>query len=206
MPRFINIFAVAVFSTFLFTASAEAAPSIGAPAPDFTAIDSLSGKQVALHDLKGKLVVLEWNNFECPFIKKFYSVGAMQALQKNTREGGVIWISINSSGVGKEGYIPTVAEAKTAIGAHHANPSYFLLDHDGKLGHLYDAKATPTMFVIDKEGVLAYGGAIDNKPSADPSDIAGAHNYVSAALAALEDGKPVKVTSTKAYGCFVHYE
>ena len=202
MRRFLS----SVLATFFIATAAVAAPVIGEPAPEFTATDVITGKAVHLSDLKGKTVVLEWNNFKCPFVRKFYTVGAMQKLQANAIKDGVTWVTINSSAEGKEGHIATAKEAKGLLAEHHAAPSYYLLDADGKIGHTYEAKTTPHMFVIDKEGTLVYMGAIDNKPSADSADIASATNYVSEALTALKKGKPVKTPTTQSYGCFVKYK
>lgn len=196
--------ALALLMTAFLATTAAAEPVIGKPAPDFKAVDVLSGKPVALADLKGKTVVLEWNNFKCPFVRKFYSVGAMQKLQANTVKDGVVWVSINSSAKGKEGYLDS-AHAKEVVAENKSAASYYLLDADGKIGHAYEAKTTPHMFVIDTTGTLVYMGAIDNKPSADSADIASATNYVAEALTALRKGKEVKTTSTQSYGCFVKY-
>lgn len=195
----------ALLMTAFLATTAVAEPVIGKPAPEFKAMDVLSGKPVALADLKGKTVVLEWNNFKCPFVRKFYSVGAMQKLQANTVKSDVVWVSINSSAKGKEGYLGSTAHAKEVIAENKSAASYYLLDADGTIGHAYEAKTTPHMFVIDKAGTLVYMGAIDSKPSADSADIASATNYVSEALTALRKGKEVKTTSTQSYGCFVKY-
>ena len=187
----------------LTPAVAQAAPEIGKPAPDFAATD-IEGKPVKLSDLKGKTVVLEWTNHECPYVVKHYGAGNMQATQKQALANNTVWISILSSAKGKEGYMSNeeiVAEMKKQGGT----PSYIITDPDGTLGKLYEAKTTPHMFVIDKQGVLAYMGAIDDKPTADPKDIEGARNYVSAALASLRAGAPVSPSSTKPYGCGVKY-
>jgi len=190
--------------SLLFAAtSAHAAVEIGKPAPDFTA-QSASGKTVKLSDYKGKLVVLEWTNPGCPFVKKFYGAGKMQELQASATKKGIVWLSINSSAEGHEGYV--VAEsANTFIAEKKAKASEYLLDSAGTIGHLYGAKATPHMFVIDKTGTLAYAGAIDDKPTPHSQDIAGAHNYVTAALSALQAGKTIEMPTTQAYGCPVKY-
>lgn len=184
---------------------AFADPEIAKPAPSFTVTDAISGQKISLSQFKGHPVVLEWNNFECPFVKKFYSVGAMQKLQEQAAADGVIWISVNSSAPGKEGYLADAAALKPHLAEQKSHAAYYVLDHDGALGHLYGAKTTPHLFVIDKNGVLAYAGAIDDKQSADSADIATAHNYVSAALASLAAGEPIKVSSTRSYGCSVKY-
>ena len=191
--------------TSFFASAALAAVSVGATAPAFTAIDAVTGKTFSSESLKGKTVVIEWNNFECPFIKKFYSVGTMQALQANAIKDGVVWVSVNSSAEGKEGYLKDAKEAKTALTERKSNASHYLLDHDGKIGHAFGAKTTPHMFVIDKEGKLVYQGAIDNKPTADTADIAMATNYVTLALKSVSAGKPIETNTTRPYGCFVKY-
>lgn len=192
-------------ATCLVATASLAAATVGETAPAFNAVDAVTGKTFSSESLKGKTVVIEWNNFECPFIKKFYSVGSMQALQANAIKDGVVWVSINSSAEGKEGYLKDAKEAKTALTERKSNASHYLLDHDGKIGHAYGAKTTPHMFVIDKEGKLVYQGAIDNKPTADTADIAMATNYVTLALKSLSAGKPVETHTTRPYGCFVKY-
>ena len=189
----------------LFTTATLAAVPSGSPAPAFSGTDALSGKPVSLAALKGKTVVLEWNNFECPFVHKFYDSGTMQKLQKDAEKEGVIWVTINSSAEGKEGFLKDDATAKAEIAEHKGNETYFLRDADGTIGHLYGAKSTPTMFVIDASGTLVYQGAIDSIPSPDVNDIAKATNYVTEALKSVKEGKPVKVASTQSYGCFVKY-
>jgi peroxiredoxin len=194
-----------LLSVFLFSTAALASVQIGAVAPDFTATDALSGKPVTLSKLRGKPVVLEWNNPNCPFVKKFYSVGAMQQLQENATKKGVIWISVNSSAEGKDGFLRTDKEAKEFVGNRNAHPTYYLRDPSGAIGKSYGAKTTPHMFVIDKDGNLAYMGAPDDTPTADPADIATAKNYVTRALKALTAGTTVAVTTTQPYGCFIKY-
>lgn len=192
-------------ATCLVATASLAAATVGEPAPAFSAVDAVTGKPFSSESLKGKTVVLEWNNFDCPFIKKFYSVGAMQALQANATKEGVVWVSINSSAKDKEGHLSDVKSAKSALTLNKSNASHYLLDHDGTIGRAYGAKTTPHMFVIDKEGKLVYQGAIDNKPTADTADIAMATNYVTQALKSLGAGKPVETNTTRPYGCFVKY-
>lgn len=183
--------------------AAAAAPETGKPAPNFTAADQ-NGKTVTLSGYKGKLVVLEWHNPECPFVKKHYGSGNMQKLQTYAHEKGAVWISVNSGAPGKQGAM-TPAEAKAFVGEHTLVVNHYISDPEGKIGHLYDAKTTPHMFVIDKAGNVAYMGAIDDRPSADPKDIDGANNYARAALDSLMAGTPVAVASTQSYGCSVKY-
>jgi len=182
---------------------AQAEVGVGKPAPDFTLTDA-SGKPVALSSFKGKTVVLEWTNQDCPYVRKHYGSGNMQALQKTAADQGVVWVSISSSAPGLQGYV-TAADAQRLTAERKAAPSAFLLDPDGKVGRLYDARTTPQMFVIDKDGKLAYMGAIDDKPSANVADIPGARNYVTEALTAVAAGQPVKLASTRPYGCSVKY-
>ena len=200
MFRFTSFLATALFAT----ASFAAVPS-GSPAPAFSGTDALSGKTVSTETLKGHTVVLEWNNFECPFVHKFYDSNTMQTLQKAAVEDGVIWVTINSSAEGKEGYLKDDDTAKIAVAAHKANESFFLRAPSGTIGHAYGAKSTPTMVVIDKAGTIVYQGAIDSIPSTDVNDIPNATNYVTEALKSLKAGTPVKVGTTQAYGCFVKY-
>lgn len=183
------------------TAVAHAAPQLGQPAPDFTLSDQ-SGKPVKLSDAKGKLVVLEWFNEGCPFVKKHYGSKNMQGLQKRYAQKGVIWYSIISSKEGKQGHL-TPAEATDRLKGMASKA--ILLDAKGDVGRLYSAKTTPHMFVIDKKGALIYAGAIDDTPSADPADIKGSKNFVAAALDEALAGKPVSTPSAPPYGCSVKY-
>jgi peroxiredoxin len=183
--------------------SAMAAPEIGKPAPEFMANDT-NGKHVMLSELKGKTVVLEWTNHECPFVVKHYGSGNMQALQAEATKDGVVWVSIVSSAKDKEGNV-TAEEANKIVADQKAMPTHKILDESGEIGKLYDAKTTPHMFVIDKNGVLVYQGAIDDKSGFDQEEIKTAKNYVRSALAEVKAGKPVEVSSTKPYGCGVKY-
>lgn len=180
-----------------------AAPTVGQPAPDFTATNS-NGKTVKLSDQRGSIVVLEWTNHECPFVVKHYSTGNMQALQKEATANKVVWWSVISSAPGNEGHV-SPAQANELTQSRNAAPSAVLLDEDGKIGHLYGARTTPHMYVIDPAGKLVYMGGIDDKPSTDKADVKGANNYVKAALAAVAAGKPVDPGSTRPYGCSVKY-
>lgn len=180
-----------------------APPKIGAMAPPIEAKDT-KGQAIKLSDYLGKLVVLEWTNNGCPFVQKHYGANNMQALQKKYTDQGVVWISIVSSAPGKEGHV-TPAEADKITADAGATITAKILDESGAIGHAYDAKTTPHMFVIDREGKIAYMGAIDNEPSPDPASIQGANNYVAAALDALIAGRPVETPETKPYGCGVKY-
>jgi peroxiredoxin len=179
------------------------AARVGEPAPDFTVKDS-KGRQHRLADYKGKVVVLEWHNQGCPYVKKQYDSGNMQRLQKDWTAKGVVWLTVISSAPGLQGYV-TPAEADAYVQQKNAAPSAVLLDPTGVMGRAYDAKTSPHMFVIDKEGRLAYNGAIDDKPTTDLADVPGAKNYVSEALTAVFAGQPVPTTTTKPYGCSVKY-
>jgi hypothetical protein len=186
-----------------FTLPAQAA-IVGQPAPAFSVKD-ITGNTQSPSQYKGKILVLEWNNPGCPFVKKHYGSGNMQALQQYAVGKGVVWLAINSGGPGKEGYMDADG-AKAQIAKVGGHESAYILDPEGTLGKLYGAKATPHMFVIDQNGVLAYQGAIDDKPTPDPDDIKGANNYVKAAIDALLAGKPLAISETRAYGCGVKYK
>ena len=180
------------------------AASIGEPAPTFTLTD-LAGKTHHLADFKGKTVVLEWTNPECPFVRKHYAAsGNLPAIQKAAAADGVVWLLINSSAPGTQGDIDA-ATVKAWLTQNHVAATAYLLDRDGKVGKAYGAKTTPHLFVLNAGGVLVYQGAIDNKRSADAKDIVGAENYVKSALAALKAGQPIATPSTQPYGCGVKY-
>lgn len=190
--------------TALFVACGPAfALEPGDDAPAFTLPDT-GGEQVSLADHKGKIVVLEWINYGCPFVKKHYASGNMPALQKKYADKGVVWLSINSSAEGKQGYLPGPELAKASKDQGNAAAS-ILLDTAGTVGKAYGATTTPHMFVIDADGKLAYMGAIDDKPTTQQSDIEGATNYVVDAIEALMAGEEVEVTKAKPYGCGVKY-
>jgi peroxiredoxin len=181
-----------------------AAATVGKAAPDFTLKDT-NGKSHSVSEHKGKFIVLEWVNFDCPFVKKHYGSGNMQKLQDKYTKKGVVWLSVNSSAPGRQGnYEP--AKLNELIKQQGGHASAYLIDSDGKVGHAYGATATPHMFVVDSKGNLVYAGAIDDKPSADEGDIGNAKNYVAAALDAVMAGKPVATPQTQAYGCSVKYQ
>jgi peroxiredoxin len=179
------------------------AAKIGEAAPDFTASAS-NGKSVHLSDYRGKYVVLEWHNNGCPYVGKHYRSGNMQRLQKQWTGRGVVWLTILSSAPGKQGYV-TASEENDYLTKMQAAPTAALLDPTGEIGHLYDAKTSPQMVVINPEGVLIYSGAIDDKPTTDLEDVATATNYVSLALEQAIGGKQVQTPSTRPYGCSVKY-
>ena len=176
---------------------------VGKAAPNFSLPDT-NGKTHSLADLKGKYVVLEWYQPDCPFVRKHYKSGNMQALQKEYSAKGVAWLSIDSSAPGEEGNYP--AEKLNEIAAQDGSArTALLLDPAGEVGRLYGAKTTPDMYIIDPKGILVYKGAIDNKRSTDLADVKTATNYVKGALDAVMAGKPVPTTATQPYGCSVKY-
>ncbi|MCB1651528.1 MAG: redoxin domain-containing protein [Alphaproteobacteria bacterium] len=185
------------------TAPAWAAAEVGHPAPDFEA-QTASGETFKLSDHKGEIVVLEWTNHECPFVMKHYGTGNMQKTQTAAREEGVTWVSIVSSAPGRQGNTSAEEALKIAQDAG-ADINAKILDESGEIGHLYDAKTTPHMFVIDANGMLAYAGAIDDQPSPNPKTVEGAHNYVLAAIKDLKTGRAVETPQTASYGCGVKY-
>lgn len=180
-----------------------ASPAIGQPAPDFTLPDS-NGRQVGLAEFRGRPVVLEWNNPECPFTQKHYDSGNMQRSQAAAAQDGVVWLSINSSAPGNQGHMDA-AQAREAVADSGARPSHYLLDPGGEVGRLYGARTTPHMYVVDGAGTLVYAGGIDDRPTSDPADIDGARNHVLAALAELKAGAAVTVPTSRPYGCNVKY-
>lgn len=188
---------------FGFATMAVAAPQVGQPAPGFTLKDT-SGKEHSLSDFKGKTVVLEWINYGCPFVKKHYESKNMQTLQKEAAAKGVVWLAICSSAPGKQGN-ETPETGRTKTEGYESAAAAYLVDEDGKVGKLYNAKTTPEMFVINPEGVLVYAGAIDDNKSPDPAVIPDSKNYVKAALEEVLAGKPVTTATTTSYGCSVKY-
>ena len=178
-----------------FGAKAEPTIAIGAPAPQFTLADQ-AGKPVSLADYAGKTVVIEWTNPECPFVQRHYKANTMTTLAKAYADKGVIWLAVNSTG-------DATAAADKQFAEQHGVSYPVLTDASGAVGHLYDAKTTPEMFVVTKAGTVAYAGAIDNDPTGDKG--ASATNYVRAALDAVLADKPVETAKTKSYGCGVHY-
>jgi hypothetical protein len=197
-------FPFALAAAALVTAPALAEVQIGKPAPNFKAND-VNGQVVSLSDFRGKTVVLEWNNPECPFVRKHYSSGNMQKTQAAAKKDGVVWLTINSSAPGKQGHVDGV-KAKSMIATQQAQPTAYLLDPQGKLGNGYGAKTTPHMYIINPRGTLVYMGGIDDKPSPNPADIDGARNHVLTALSELKAGKPVSVPTSRPYGCAVKYK
>lgn len=188
----------------LLAASAVGAATVGEPAPAFTLTD-LNGTAHSLADFKGKTVILEWTNPECPFVKKHYEQsGNIPSTQKAATADGVVWLQVNSGAAGKQGDLGD-AEVKTWIEKNQVAAAAYLRDRDGKVGKAYDAKTTPQIFVINAEGVLVYNGAIDSIRSSDAKDIATADNYVKSTLTALKAGQPIPKPTTQPYGCSVKY-
>jgi peroxiredoxin len=195
--------AMALF-VFLFVGlSTGNATRVGDRAPDFTATDS-DGRVHKLSEYQDKFVVLEWTNRGCPYTQKHYNSGNMQRLQREWTSRGVIWLTVISSAPGKQGYVKA-AEENAYVKQVNAAPTAVLLDPTGVLGHLYDAKTTPHMFIIDTKGILIYNGAIDDRPTTDLADVNGARNYLSLALEEATSGKPVSIPTTRPYGCSVKY-
>jgi len=176
---------------------------IGKAAPDF-ALTDINGKDYKLSDYRGKYVVLEWTNPDCPFVRKHYDSGNMQSLQSEWSGKEVVWLTICSSAVGKQGYYEPEQLQKSLTQKKFSATAY-LLDPSGDVGHLYDARTTPHMYVIDPSGMLLYAGAIDDKPSTNKADVDGATNYVQACLTAAMNGKEVATSATTPYGCSIKY-
>ena len=187
----------------LYACGSGAALRIGEPAPDFEGVDS-SGKVQRLADYRGKIVVLEWTNHDCPFVRKHYGAGNMQDQQRQAAAQGVVWLSVISSAPGKQGHV-SPAEADELTRNRNAQPHAVILDTGGKIGRSYDAKTTPHMYIIDAAGKLVYMGGIDSITSSNPDDISRATQYVHVALQEMAAGKPVSTAVTKPYGCSVKY-
>jgi len=195
------IFAFALIAAPISTALAQAVP--GKPAPAFTLAD-LDGRKVALAEMRGKYVILEWTNPSCPFVRKHYGSGNMQSLQRRFAAEGVVWLTINSTARSHPEYLKP-AELKSWLQQQEAAPTNAALDADGTVGRAYGAKTTPHMYVIDPNGAVVYAGAIDDKRSADPADVRAASNFVVQAMNELRAGKPVSSPATPPYGCSIKY-
>ncbi len=187
----------------LGSATVSAQAVVGKTAPAFAATDA-AGKPVALADYKGKFVVLEWTNPECPFVQKHYNGGNMPATQKQAIADGAVWLSIRTMATDGD---DSAARAQLSDWQRSKNaaPTATIVDSTGAVGNAYGARTTPHMYIVDPKGELIYAGAIDSKPSANPGDIKGATNYVSQALAEAMAGKKVSRPTTQAYGCSVKY-
>jgi len=191
------------FGAIVASDSADAAVASGAKAPAFSLTDA-SGKTRSLAEFAGKTVVLEWTNHECPFVKKHYETGNMQKLQKAAAADGTVWLTVISSAPGKQGHV-SAAQAQELTRTRNAAPAAVLFDPTGAVGRAYGAKTTPHMYVINAKGELAYQGAIDDNPARDASTVAGAKNYITAALADVKAGRTPAVTATQPYGCTIKY-
>jgi peroxiredoxin len=199
--RMAAILAAALSIALAFSARAA---QVGSQAPDFHGTDS-SGKTQSLDQYRGKYVVLEWHNHDCPYTVKHYQSGNMQSLQKQWTAKGVVWFTVISSAPGTQGYVDASAE-NAYMQKMSAKPTAAILDPSGAIGHLYDAKTTPNMFIIDPSGKLIYAGAIDDHATTEVSDIPTSKNYVSAALTEAMAGEPVQTAYTRPYGCSVKYQ
>lgn len=200
--NYVKLAIMTLFAAVLsFSAQAEVKP--GDAAPEFQ-LKSSAAKTLSLADLKGKWVVLEWTNYDCPFVKKLYGSGKMQELQKTYTGKGVVWLQINSSAPGKEGNYPTDEITKRSTDLKTASTAY-LIDDDGKVGKAYGARTTPTMVIISPAGKIVYYGAIDSIKSTDLADVPKADNYVQKVLDEVLAGKPATISATQSYGCSVKY-
>ncbi|MCC6599017.1 MAG: redoxin domain-containing protein [Alphaproteobacteria bacterium] len=201
--KVVYFLAAMVMALVFIGASAKAAVEIGKPVPNFEAVD-IKGDTFRLDDQKGKIIVLEWSNHECPFVGKHYNSGNMQKTQKAALDAGAEWVTIVSSAPGHQGHLSPEESAKV-LEENGSTPSAKIMDESGAIGRLFGARTTPHMFVIDEKGVLAYAGAIDSNSSPNPATIEGAENYVLAALEEVKAGKPVTRAQTEPYGCAVKY-
>ncbi len=199
----VTMFAISAAISLLAIAPSHAEPKVGAPAPAFSAVNS-EGKTVNLNDYRGKTVVLEWTNDGCPYVRKHYGSGNMQALQKKWTGQGVVWLSVISSPAGEQGFADG-ARANSLTSERKATPTGVLLDPKQQVARAYGATVTPHMYIIKPDGALAYAGGIDDKATTRTADIKDAKNFVDEALAELKAGKPVSNSATRAYGCTVKY-
>lgn len=195
--------AAALAGPLCMHAAMAAGPQVGKPAPLFTGTDA-DGRTVRLEDYRGKTVVLEWTNHDCPFVMKHYGGQAMQALQKKWTEAGIVWLSVISSAPGEQGAVDGQA-ANRLTQTRGASPTAVILDPSGTIGRAYAARTTPHMFIVSGDGTLLFQGGIDDKPSANLDDLKTAKNYVDLALTEIAAGKPVSVRTAKPYGCTVKY-
>jgi peroxiredoxin len=198
-----TIASLAIAGALAFSTSAFAAADIGKEAPAFTA-RTADGKTLDLKSLRGKIVVLEWTNHDCPYVRMHYGANNMQSTQKDATAQGVVWLQIISSPPGRQGHLDGPAALKVNAD-RKASPTNVVLDPDGKVGTLYGAQTTPHMYVIDAKGTLIYKGGIDSIPSSRPDSLSKATNYVKETLAAVAANKPVPNPSTRPYGCTIHY-
>lgn len=196
-----KLFAMLLITCASSFAMAEA--KIGSPAPDFSIVDA-TGKTHKLADYKGKYVVLEWYNKDCPYVRKHYDSKNMQKIQGDMTAKNIVWLSVISSAPGKQGHLAAANAVKNAQ-KEGSKASAILLDEKGAMGKAYGAKTTPHMYLIDPQGVLRYNGAIDSNDSADPKTIATSENYIVRAVASAEKGEKIAKETSKPYGCSVKY-
>lgn len=195
--------AIGLLVNVAFSLAVQSAAVSGERAPDFT-VTTVTGEQISLSALRGRAVVLEWTNHQCPYVRMHYGSGNMQKTQRTLTEGGAVWISIISSAPGKQGYV-SAAEAQQLTTARGSYADHVVLDSNGIIGKLYGAKTTPHMFIVAENGTLKYQGAIDDIPSASRRSLKDSTNLVSAAWGDMKAGEPVRRPVTKAYGCTVKY-
>lgn len=198
-----RIIVISLLAIFVLSQVAVAAVQVDRSAPDFT-LSSASGTTVSLADYRGKTVVLEWTNHDCPYVVKHYDTDNMQSLQRQYTAKDVVWLTIISSAPGKQGYIDT-KKANQLTRSRNAAPTEVLFDPEGTVGRMYDARTTPHMYIIDKEGTLRYAGGIDNIRSANPADVDRATNYVDEGLTSLLAGQAIARKTSPPYGCSVKY-
>ena len=198
-----RFFQIPLIITVLYACGSSAALRVGEPAPGFEGVDT-GGNVHRLADYRGKTVVLEWTNHDCPYVRKHYGAGNMQAQQREAAAQGVVWLSIISSAPGKQGHV-SPEEAGELTRKRKAAPLAVILDSEGRIGRAYHARTTPHMFIIDESGVLVYMGGMDSISTASPDDIPQATQYVRVALQELAAGKPVSTPVTRPYGCSVKY-
>ena len=203
VPRRSVLLGTAALAVAPAAAFATNSPDLGKPAPGFTAIDS-NGKSWSLADLKGKVVVLETTNHDCPYVRKHYTARNMQTQQGEAAAKGVVWLTVASSATGEQGFV-TAAQANDLTRNRGAQPAAVLLDPKSQIARAYGATVTPHMYIVDANGVLVYKGGIDSIPSADVADIPKAKQYVRIGLDEVLAGKPVTEASTRPYGCTLKY-
>lgn len=204
----VALVAAPALAATLWSASQSSGPAlvdlpVGRPAPDFRLTDA-NGRVIRLSDFRGKTVVLEWSNPECPSVRKHYESGNMQSTQAAAAASGAVWLTINSSAEGNQGHM-TPDQARAFTAGQQSRRTAYLLDPEGTVGRSYGARTTPHMYVINSSGTLVYNGGIDDRPSQDAADIPGARNHVLAALRELSAGRPVSVPTSRPYGCSVKY-
>ena len=197
------LFLMCFVTNFFFISSVNASPSLGTPAPQFKDIDS-NGNEVSLSDFQGKIVILEWTNHDCPYVRRQYMTGNMQMVQVKAKDMGVVWISIISSAPGTQGHVNR-RQANKLTASRKALPSHVVMDPSGVIGKLYGARTTPHMYIVDTKGILVYKGAIDDKPTSWGKIDAGTKNYVLDALSELMAGNRITHAATQPYGCSVKY-